>query len=173
MNWMNESRLAGRIQSVGLFATGNPLFPDTSWEVSSSELQMFVVSVEGSFIYQLKERPLEQNTMPYVGVGFGGFFGFERFSVQISRFAEGDFNWNETHFRYVLGGHAFAGTTVRITDRYRALFEVRWTQSGKGSTVKNSFSDEEIANGWLEADKAVKRPDFNFTGVSVSAGIQW
>lgn len=171
--WMGDSKEAWRIGAGAIIGEGNPIFPDTTWEVSSSELQMFMIPLEASFLYNLRERPLENSLSPYVGIGFGGFIGFERISVEMSRFVEGDFQWNETRFRYVLGGHAVMGTTIKITEKYRAVLEARWTQSGKGSTVKNEFSDEEIAEGWLELDKAVKRPDFNFTSWSVSVGLQW
>jgi hypothetical protein len=173
VTWMRESKEAWRVGAGAFIGDGTPLFPDTTWEVSSSELFMLMIPLEGAFLYNFKERPGEKSVAPYIGIGVGGFIGFEKMAVEMSRFGETGVEWSEARFRYVLGGHAVAGTTIKITEKYRALLEVRWTQSGKGSTVKNEFSDEEIAEGWLEVDKAVKRPDFDFTSWSVGVGLQW
>lgn len=173
LTWMSESKWSWRIGAGFTIGDGEPLFPDPSWTVRSSTLTMFIFPAETAVLYHFTDSPREKTIAPYAGIGFGGFFGFERISVEITRAPEGTFQWNDTRFRYVMDGHALAGATIRITDRFRALIEVRWTQSGKGSTIENSFSEAEIAEGWLAVEQAVQRPDFDFTGLAISFGLQW
>lgn len=159
---------------VGLFAGGgDPLYPDPTWEVSSSSLGMTVAKLGGSFLYQFSGGESGRAIVPYAGVGLNGYLGFERTSVVISRAPEGEYEWNDTRYRHTWGGHALAGTTFKLTELVRGLVEIQWTQGVDGSDVEQSFSDAEIAEGWLEVEKAVQRPNFNFTGWSVSVGAQW
>ena len=156
-----------------LAANGDPIL-DPSWTVNKSELGTLVFPIEGAFLYGLTNKEEDRFFAPYVGIGAGGFVGFERTSVDSMYHApEGSFDWNDTRFRYTLGGHVLLGTSVRITGKVQGLLEIRWTQSGKGSVVEQTFSPQDIAEGWLELSRAVKRPDFNFTGWSVSLGARW
>jgi len=162
-----------RLES-GLFAAvGDPLFPDSTWEVGRSSMEMAVIPLGGSLMYQFSGSDSGRAFVPFVGLGLDGYFGFERTSVNISRFPEGEYDWNDTQYRYTWCGHALVGATIRLTEKVRGLVEIRWTQGKEGSDVEHSFSEERINEGWLEVVKAVQRPDFNFTGWSVSIGARW
>jgi hypothetical protein len=164
-----------RFESGLLIAVGDPLFPDPTWNVDldSSSMEMMVIPLGGSFLYEFSGSGPERTFAPYLGLGLDGYFGFERTSVKISRFPEGKFDWNDTKYRYTWTGHALAGATIRLTEKVRGLVEIRWTQGMDGSDVDQSFSEEELNEGWREVAKAVQRPDFNFTGWSVSIGARW
>lgn len=162
-----------RVETGILIAVGDPAFPDPSWQVDSSSMETAGLPLAVTFLYQARTHEDRSGIHPYVGVGLNGYFGFERTSVSIQRVPEGDFDWNETKFRYTGGGHVLAGATVRLANRYRLLLEAMWVQGLDGSTVDLSFSAEEIAQGWEEAAKAVQRPDFNFTGPTVRIGVMW
>ena len=74
--------------------------------------------------------------------------------------------------RVAFGGHAIAGTRLRLTDKYNFVVEGRWTQSGKGSNMDLEEKElEEALN--LTLYDAVKRSDFNFTGWSIHVGVEW
>ena len=168
-----SSGAAWRLESGLLIGVGDPMFPDSTWEVSSSSMEMAVIPVGGSLFYQFSSGESERSFVPYIGLGLDGYFGYERTSVKIARAPEGEFDWNDTQFRSTWGGNAFVGATIKLTDKVRGLVEIRWTQGVDGSDVEHSFSQEEINEGWLEVAKAVQRPDFNFTGLSVSIGARW
>ncbi|MEJ2721059.1 MAG: hypothetical protein P8181_07935, partial [bacterium] len=165
-----ESGAGWRVEGGLMIGVGDPLFPDSTWHVDadSSSMEMMVVPLGASFLYEFARDGSERAVTPYLGVGLDGYFGFERTSVKISRFPEGRLDWNDTKYRYTWAGHALAGATIRLTEKVRGLVEIRWTLGIDGSDVDQSFSEEEINEGWLEVDKAVQRPDFNFTGWSVS-----
>jgi hypothetical protein len=164
-----------RIEGGLMIAVGDPLFPDSTWDVDtdSTSMEMMVIPLGGSFVYEFSRSGIERAVAPYVGLGLDGYFGFERTSVKISRFPEGEFDWNDTQYRYAWSGHAFVGATIKLTEKVRGLLEIRWTQGMDGSDVEQSFSEEELNEGWGEVAKAVQRPDFNFTGWSVSIGARW
>jgi len=159
---------------TGLFiGVGDPILPDTTWEVSASSMEMAVIPIGGNILYEFSGPESSRAVAPYIGLGLDGYFGFERTSVSMSRVPEGDFDWNDTQYRYTWAGQAIVGATIKLTDKVRGVVEVRWTQGVDGSDVEHSFSEEEINQGWLEVEKAVQRPDFNFTGWSVSIGARW
>lgn len=171
----------GRLPSQGVgwrletgiwIATGQPGFPDDSWTVESSEMQTAVAPLGGTILYRFSGGE-GRAFMPHVGFGADGYFGFERTSVKISRPAEGAFDWNDTQFRKTFGLHALLGGALALTDQVSGVIEVRWTLGFEGSTVEQSFSEVEIIQGWLEAAKAVQRPDYDFTGWNVTVGLQW
>jgi outer membrane protein W len=132
-----------------------------------------VIPLGAAFLYRFSGSDGNRSFKPYIGVGLDGYFGYERTSVTISRAPEGEYDWNDTQFRYTWGGNAFIGADIKLTEKVYGLVEIRWTQGVDGSDVEQSFSQEEINDGWLEADKAVQRPNFNFTGWSVSIGAGW
>jgi hypothetical protein len=167
------SGVGWRIESGLLIAVGDPRFPDPSWEVESSSMETAVVPLGGTVLYQFSGSEPGRTFVPYVGLGLDGYFGFERTSVKISRSPEGAFDWNDTQYRQTFGGHAIIGMTLGLTEKVLGLVEIRWTQGADGSHVDHSFSEEQINEGWLEVVKAVQRPDFNFTGLSVSIGARW
>ena len=68
--------------------------------------------------------------------------------------------------------HAAVGTTVRVTEAFRALFEVRWILSTSGDTVDLSDAEDE-AGFDSSLYKAVERPGYNFTGWRIDVGVQW
>jgi hypothetical protein len=164
-----------RVEGGLMIAVGDPLFPDSTWEVDldSTSMEMMVVPLGASFVYEFSGSGSERRLMPYIGLGLDGYFGFERTSVKISRFPEGKFDWNDTRYRYAWAGHVLLGTTIGLTEKVRGLVEIRWTQGLDGSDVEQSFSEEEINEGWGKVAEAVQRPDFNFTGWSVSVGARW
>ena len=165
---------AGWRVEAGLFVVvGDPAFPDSTWEVGSSSMEMAVIPLGGSFLYEFSRGESGRAFVPYVGLGLDWYLGFERTSVEISRFPEGEFEWNDTQYRHTFGGHALVGGTIRLTEKVRGLVEIRWTQGMEGSDVDHSLSEEQVNEGWLEVIKAVQRPDFDFTGWSVSIGARW
>jgi hypothetical protein len=159
-----------RIESGLMLGIGDPLFVEPVWgPVESSEMQTAVLPIGGSVLYQFSGADNSDAFVPYVGLGLEAFLGFERTSVT---WGAGE-PWNETKYRQTFSGHAIAGATFGLTGRVRGLMEIRFVLGADGSKVDYSFTEQEIAQGWLEAANAVGRPDFNFTGWTFCLGAQW
>ena len=166
-----NSRSVIRGETGLIFAAGEPLQYGSDWVVDHSSLGMVAAPLSITFLYNLSRDGAEYFE-PYFGMGFGGIFGFERISAKISRNME-VFEWHDTCYRHSFEGHVLLGANKKISDRIRMVFELRWTQAGKGRLKRGEPSEEELDEGWGEVFQDFQQPDFNFTGVSASMGFRW
>lgn len=175
--WQLGDKARGRVGlrgDVGLMlGVGKPIVLDDTWTINSSELQALVAPVSTSLLYRFVGEKEHGFLSPYVGIGIGGIFGFERIAVDVSRVPEGQFDWHDTKFRASFEGHALLGVLMGTGDGIRGVLEVEWIQGGKGSLKSPSLTEEELAEGWGEVVEDFQGPGFSFTGVSVSLGVKW
>jgi hypothetical protein len=158
-----------------LFASGHPLQKDFDWKVVDSNLGMIVLAIGSTGIHEFNKEG-ERTFVPYIGLGLGFFLGFERISAHIYKDqvgGESHFEWHDTCYRHSFSGHALLGATLKRSDRFSYVGEIRWTQAGKGRLKRKPLSQEEIAQGWGEAFQDFQHPDFNFTGPSINIGVRW
>jgi hypothetical protein len=158
-----------------IFAVGKPLQKDPDWEIVESHLGLIAIPLFVSYIYRVVDDGSD-SFAPYCGLGLGGFFGFERISANIYRqqlINEPHYEWHDTCYRHSFAGHACLGIYKKINEQYGLLFEIRWTQAGKGKLKRGTLSEEELDEGWGEVFDDFQHADFNFTGPSASLSLRW
>jgi hypothetical protein len=87
--------------------------------------------------------------------------------------ANQEIEWHDTCYRQAFEGHALLGAQWKTGEHTAAIFEVRWTQAGRGSLKRGRFSQEEREQGADEVFAEFQHPNFRFTGVSVDVGVRW
>jgi hypothetical protein len=154
---------------------GTPTLIDSDWDVDDSWVDMTAIFLEINVLYSFIDTSSQATFKPFVGLGPALWFGWERISTDASRMPAGVFESFHAELLGVglsYGGCAMLGTTIRLTDDFSALVEVRGVLSssgGMGDLVTEE--DEDDFNSSLYS--VVERPDFNFTGWRIDVGIQW
>lgn len=163
-------RFSGEIGLIG--GGGDPLITDATWVVTSSELAMAVIplGVTGTYTVLGSESGSLSSCL---GLGAIGFLGAERLAIEAEGGNLGGFDWHDTLLRASIAGQAMASARGQIGGHVSFVAEVSWLQGGKGSRRKSSFSEKEIAEGWNEVGRVFQHPDFSFTGLRASIGVQW
>jgi hypothetical protein len=165
--------IVGRGGAGILFASGTPLRNSSNFEVIDSDIFIIAMPVGITILHGL-EAGTERSVVPYVGWGFGGVFGFERISGNVTRAGTDEgFEWHDTCYRQSFTGHALLGLQWGGSGRYRGVVEARWTQGGKGRLKRGRFSAEDASLGWDEVFEEFQHPDFNFTGITLDVGLRW
>jgi opacity protein-like surface antigen len=153
-------------------ATGTPQRVDADWEVNSSEITMSILSLGSTYLYSLRGDPTKSLFIPFVGAGIEGIFGAEKLSARATWNTVETIETDVWSIRTTFAVHALLATRIRVTDQWRFVLEARWTQSGKGSNLDlKDEAERKILHETLYS--AVRRSDFNFTGWSIHAGLEW
>ena len=170
VGWL-KGRAGFRMEIGFLSRSGLPRSKNPKWNIEKSELGMFAIPINGTFLYRLRSGETPHLFSPYVGLGGGVYVGVENLE------AKADYGGNgfEGHSRAIRASgtvHALAGLEIgRIVGPISGVVEFRWTQAGDGSTTDFVPDDERDEYNDTLFD-AVKRSSFNFTGWSVEAGIR-
>jgi hypothetical protein len=181
---IKEQRAEYRAESGVILGSGEPLQWDPEFQIIDSYLAMIAVPAQMSFIYRLRNtRSASQveveevySFIPYLGLGLGGFFGFERIDVHAFREEIGGevhYEWHDTCYRHSFAAHALLGSYGKISDKMDFVFEIKWAWGGRGRLKRAGLSGEELSQGWGDAFAAFQHSDFNFSGWSVAAGVTW
>ena len=128
-----------------------------------------------SYLHALVDVTSRRAVMPYVGAGLGLFAGIERFHLAANRFAVPEsLEVNHTGDRLSVEAHALLGIEFRLSGPLHGALEARWVQAGDGSFHAWGTPDNAEEQALLdEAYSILRWPDFNFTGLRVSAGVKW
>lgn len=153
-------------------ASGTPQRVDGGWEVTSSDIQMSMLSLGGTYLYSLRGDPTKTIFIPFVGAGLQGIFGAEKLSARATWNTVETFETDVWSIRTAFAVHALLATRIRVTDQWRFVLEARWTQSGKGSNLDlKDEAERKLLQQTLYS--AVRRSNFDFTGWSIHAGLEW
>jgi hypothetical protein len=154
---------------------GMPALKNSNWAVSDSWVKMTAYMLGFNALYRFANSSGDELFEPYVMAGPALWIGSERISATASRMPVGiyeSFRAELLALAVSFGGNAAVGTTIRIKDKFRAVFEVRWILSTSGSTG-DITSEEEQPDFDSSLYEAVERPGFNFTGWRIDLGVQW
>ncbi len=158
---------------VGLLvAAGEPILWDDDWTINSADLFLLALPVSSTYLINLVSDERDQSPRLYIGFGLGLFWGIERLSAKIEN-QSSIYEWHDTSFRWSFEGHALLGTARPIGDSASLVFELQWTQAGKGRLKRAELTAQQIADGWDEVFNDIQHPDFNFTGLNLSLGVRW
>lgn len=181
---IKEKRAEYRFGIGMILGAGEPWQWDPEWQVTDSYLAMIAAPVQITALYRLRNtqsashEEIEEahSFIPYFGLGLGGFFGFERISVNAFREefgGEEHYEWHDTCYRHSFAAHALLGAYWKLSDNMDWVFEIKWAMGGRGRIKRADLSEEELSQGWGDAFGAFQHSDFNFSGWNVSAGVNW
>ena len=154
---------------------GTPVLRSSNWDVNDSWVKMTAYMLGINALYRFANSSNNELFEPYVLLGPALWIGSERISATASRMPVGiheSFRAELLALAVSFGGNAAVGTTIRIKDKYRALFEVRWIVSTSGGTG-DLATEEEQPDFDSSLYEAVERPGFSFTGWRIDLGVQW
>ncbi len=179
--WQSEKRILDHMGfkgGMGFFHTKGRAIPQESdWQVEKAALSLSALHFYLSALYRLTGTDHPGFAVPYVGVGIGGIGGVEKLSMEVSKSTANSgmgASWDHSNLRASFESHVTLGLSLFANSKYKGLLELSYLFSGD-SYSDNGELPQAMADAGFTEDvlTTVARPDFNFSGPTVSLGMQW